>query len=403
MKTSAEVTVYVVGAGTGDIELLTERGRRVLSESGAVITTERLSAKMGTLNPNTFVMGINDFIPFIRGNRNQFRKICVLVSGDVGFYSAAEKIAKELDEIRIECISGISSLQYLTARLKKPYSDITVLSAHGRDTNVIPYACYNREVFVLTGGKNRVQDIVKKLAEAGLEDVTVTVGENLSEDGERIITARAADLMDADFGELSVMLIENPAAVNPFERIRDDHFIRGKTPMTKEPIRTLSVSALEINPSDTVADIGAGTGAVSIEMARRAHRGTVYAIEREANAVNLIRKNIEKFGAHNVVVTEGSAPESLEGLPPVQKAFIGGSGGNLSGIVASLLAKNQSVKIVVNAVTLETLKETMEVFENNGIETEICCINASRAEKIGGYHLMKADNPIYIISGGARG
>ena len=402
MKTSAEVTVYVVGAGTGDIDLLTERGRRVLSESGAVITTERLFAKMGNLNPNTFVMGINDFIPFIRENRDRFRNICVLVSGDVGFYSAAEKIAKGPDGINIEFISGISSMQYLTARLKKPYSDMAFLSAHGRDTNVIPYVCYNREVFVLTGGKNRVQDIVKKLIDAGLEDVTVTVGENLSEDGERIITARAADLMDANFGDLSVMLIENPAAVNPFERIRDDHFIRGKTPMTKEPIRTLSVSALEINPSDTVADIGAGTGAVSIEMARRAHRGTVYAIEREANAVALIRKNIKKFGAHNVVVTEGSAPESLEGLPPVQKAFIGGSGGNLSGIVASLLAKNKLVKIAVNAITLETLKEAIEVFENNGIEAEIGCINASRAEKIGGYNLMKADNPIYIISGAVK-
>ena len=402
MKTSAEVTVYVVGAGTGDIDLLTERGRRVLSESGAVITTERLFAKMGNLNPNTFVMGINDFIPFIRENRDRFRNICVLVSGDVGFYSAAEKIAKGPDGINIEFISGISSMQYLTARLKKPYSDMAFLSAHGRDTNVIPYVCYNREVFVLTGGKNRVQDIVKKLIDAGLEDVTVTVGENLSEDGERIITARAADLMDANFGDLSVMLIENPAAVNPFERIRDDHFIRGKTPMTKEPIRTLSVSALEINPSDTVADIGAGTGAVSIEMARRAHRGTVYAIEREANAVALIRKNIKKFGAHNIVVTEGSAPESLEALPPVQKAFIGGSGGNLSGIVASLLAKNKSVKIAVNAITLETLKEAIEVFENNGIEAEIGCINASRAEKIGGYNLMKADNPIYIISGAVK-
>ena len=110
MKTSAEVTVYVVGAGTGDIDLLTERGRRVLSESGAVITTERLFAKMGNLNPNTFVMGINDFIPFIRENRDRFRNICVLVSGDVGFYSAAEKIAKGPDGINIEFISGISSI-----------------------------------------------------------------------------------------------------------------------------------------------------------------------------------------------------------------------------------------------------------------------------------------------------
>ena len=74
----------------------------------------------------------------------------------------------------------------------------------------------------------------------------------------------------------------------------------------------------------------------------------------------------------------------------------------MSGIVASLLAKNKSVKIAVNAITLETLKEAMEVFENNGIEAEIDCINASRAEKIGGYNLMKADNPIYIISGAVK-
>lgn len=96
--------------------------------------------------------------------------------------------------------------------------------------------------------------------------------------------------------------------------------------MTKEEVRWVSVNRLTVRPTDTVWDVGAGTGAVTLELARKASDGTVYAVERKPEAVALLHENRIKLGGYNVKIIEGPAPEALENLPAPDCVFVGGSG-----------------------------------------------------------------------------
>ena len=135
--------------------------------------------------------------------------------------------------------------------------------------------------------------------------------------------------------------------------IRDNEFIRGKVPMTKEEVRAVSIAKLDIQDTDTCFDIGAGTGSVSIEMARFAFKGKVYAIEMNDEAVELIKENMKKFNITNLELTHGKAPEDLNGLN-VDKIFIGGSGGNLNDVIKySYDHLNENGRIVLNFILFE--------------------------------------------------
>jgi precorrin-6Y C5,15-methyltransferase (decarboxylating) len=170
--------------------------------------------------------------------------------------------------------------------------------------------------------------------------------------------------------------------------------------MTKEEIRWLSIQKLGISPTDTVYDIGAGTGSVSVEMARKAFDGFVYAIETKEDACALIRQNITKHGAFNIEIVHGEAPTVLDSLPVPDKAFIGGSSGNMDGILEKLTNLNPEIKIVVNAITIQTLNQAIEGFTQYGLtDTDIICVNIAKSKKTGHYDMMMAQNPIFIISG----
>ena len=133
-------------------------------------------------------------------------------------------------------------------------------------------------------------------------------------------------------------------------------------------------------------------------MALTAYLGKVYAIEREDIAADLIEINKRKFQAANLEVVRGLAPEAMRDLPAPTHAFIGGSAGNLKSIVQCLLDKNPDVRIVIiNSVTMETMAETMQVVkELNLVEEEFVNVTIAKSRRLGRYHLMTGQNPVYI-------
>lgn len=184
--------------------------------------------------------------------------------------------------------------------------------------------------------------------------------------------------------------------------MEDKHFIRGKIPMTKSEVRAVSLSKLGLSRDSVVYDIGAGTGSVAVEAALYACQGHVYAVEQKREGCELIRQNQEKFGAKNLTVIEGHAPEALKGLPAPDRVFVGGSGGELSRILDLVWEKNPQARVVANAIALETLTAAWEYLKHRGLEAEVVSIQVSKARKTGDYHLMIAQNPVYIITVGPK-
>lgn len=185
--------------------------------------------------------------------------------------------------------------------------------------------------------------------------------------------------------------------------MRDELFIRGDVPMTKSEVRAVSLSKLELNPDSILYDVGAGTGSVSIEASRVLRSGRVYAIEKNAEALSLIKANKEKFCAHCVEIVGGAAPEALEALKAPTHVFIGGTSGSMEEILNLVLQKNPKVRVVINVIALESLTEVLSWLKKHSVTGEIVQVQIARSRKLGDYHLMTGQNPVYVVSFGGKG
>lgn len=180
-------------------------------------------------------------------------------------------------------------------------------------------------------------------------------------------------------------------------------FVRGNIPMTKEEVRVITLSKLKPGPDSVVWDIGSGTGSLSVEAALMSPGGRVYAVEKSPEGCRLTVENSIRFGADNVVVVEGEAPEALLSLPRPHRVMLGGSGGRLKDIVEVIKERLlPGGRLVINAVTLETLTSAMSILER-GWETEVVQVMISKGRPVGSSRLMTAYNPVFIISASGWG
>lgn len=338
-------------------------------------------------------------------------RVTVLFSGDTGFYSGCRKLYVALQEAvaagvlnaGVQILPGISSVVSLSARVGESYEDAAILSMHGKKLNRLSATVESHEkVFLLTSGSEDIRKIGRLLAEAGLTDCEVTVGYQMSYPEENIRLLTPGQCEEITEEGLYTCLIRNPhwQPGRLTHGRADTCFLRdAKTPMTKEEVREVSICKLHLTQNAVVYDIGSGTGSVAIEIAGVPGEVQVYAIERKPEAVELLRKNREQFHMDNIQIIEAPAPEGLEELPVPTHAFIGGSGGRLLDILQTLYRKNPHMRIVINAVSMETIAELKEVLDTFPVEEEeILQMQVSRVKKLGGYHLPQAENPVWICS-----
>lgn len=410
--------ICLAGIGMGSKDGQTQEVQHAIETAdillGAKRMIERYSAKIEK-RPYYMTEQILPYLEQLQENGITAQKdplrVTVLFSGDTGFYSGCRKLYMALQEAvatgalnaGVRILPGISSVVSLAARVGESYEDAVILSMHGKKLNRLSATVESHEkVFLLTSGSEDIRKIGRSLAEAGLTDCEVTVGYQLSypEESIRILTPGQCEEITGE--GLYTCLIRNPHW-QP-ERLThgraDICFLRdAKTPMTKEEVREVSICKLHLTQNAVVYDIGSGTGSVAIEIAGVPGRVQVYAIERKPEAVELLRKNRAYFHMDNIQIIEAPAPEGLEELPVPTHAFIGGSGGRLMDILRVLYRKNPHMRIVINAISMETIAELKEVLDTFPVEEEeILQMQVSRVKKLLSYHLPQAENPVWICS-----
>ena len=397
--------VTLLGIGMGSPKTLTLSGQEAVRNADLIVGAKRMADAVRFVGQDfLYEYRSKEIAEYLKAHP-EYTKVVVALSGDVGFYSGAKKLAELLGP-ETEMICGISSVVYFMSKIGLSWDDAKIVSAHGKSCNLVSLIRMNRKVFSILGTGDGVRKLAEKLTFYGMGDVILHVGENLSYDNEKILAKPARELVSYEGDPLSVICAYNLGAEPELAThgIPDEEFIRGKAPMTKTEVRTVSLSKLRL-PKDAICyDIGAGTGSVSVEMALRASEGAVYAIEKKEDALALLHENKKKFALNHMQIIPGTAPEALKELPVPTHAFIGGSSGNMKEIVELLLNKNPQVRIVINCITLETVGEALacirglekqEIYE---CESEVVQLCASRSKNIGRYHMMMGENPIYIIT-----
>lgn len=407
--------VTIIGAGPGNPDLLSRAALDAIDIADVVIGAHR--ALVGIDVPPDVVrcelVKTADIVAALT-DAASWQRAVVVMTGDVGLFSGARRLVEALSgdaRVDVRIIPGISSASYLAARLARPWQDWRFASAHGVACDIVAEAERAGELFLVTSGGEDPSRLSGELVQAGFGDARVTVAERLSYPDERITCATASEIAGQSFDDLNVMLIEfaggagSPANSRwPYASsgIPDELFIRGDVPMTKQEVRSVALAKLRLTATDTVWDVGAGTGSVSIEAALVARAGSVWAVERNVAGVQLIRENADAFGCGNVHAVPGVAPEALAKLPVPDAVFVGGSAGELPSIVEAALEKNSQVRLCVPCVTVETLTEACALLSGSRFKGfEACQVSAARAEAVGSHHLMKAQNPVFLVS--ARG
>lgn len=395
--------VVVIGVGPGNPELMTISAVQALSSADLILGAKRLLEGLPDCDTALRMEAVRreDILEALHIH-TQWQTACILLSGDIGMFSGARPLLEHLDGYQVRTIPGISSMQYLAAKLDRSWQEWRLVTAHGASCNIGAEMLEGGEVFFITGGQHTAGSLCKDLCRAGLGDCLVTVGERLSYPEENITTGQAEELAGKEFDPLSVILVERPAAsLWPWANtgIPDDCFFRGDVPMTKQEVRAIALAKLRIAPGDVGYDVGGGTGSVAVEMALLAKKGKVFAIERNPHALPLVQKNKQAFGCTNLHIVKGSAPDALSVLPPPDAVFVGGSGGSLSGILEAVREKNSLVRICVSCITLETLTEATRLLSGEGYQNfEACQIGVSRTHTAGGYQMLKAQNQVFLVS-----
>ena len=391
-------TVTLIGMGAS-ADTLTAEAREALGRAELVAGAQRLldALPAGVTAERVPAVQPADVLAAVAGAQNA----AVLYSGDTGFYSGAAGLLARLKEAGIPArvLPGLSSVQMLAAALGRPWQDWKLVSAHGRPCDPVAAVCGGRPAFFLTGtGESGPAALCAQLAAAGLGTLPVTVGENLGLASRRIFAGTAAGAAGERFGPLAVLLAE-PAFRLPARTPGwpDETFVRAEgVPMTKRAVRAQVLAQLALCPGETVWDVGAGTGSVSLEMAYANGGAPVWAVERLPEACAVLEANRRRLGGWNVRPVSGEAPAALAGLPAPDAVFIGGTRGRLGPILDAALAANPAARICLTAIALERLAAALDACAARGLEAEITQIAAAHAA--GRPHLLRAANPVFLIT-----
>lgn len=185
--------------------------------------------------------------------------------------------------------------------------------------------------------------------------------------------------------------------------IPDNYFERAENvPITKEEIRALQISKARLCPGQTVYDVGCGSGSISIEAALQVGAGgKVIAIDYDSDAIELTKKNIEKFDVANVMVIHGNAKEIIPDLEEEADAvFVGGTGGDTQYIIEQCQNKLKSGgRIVIGTILIETLYAVLQILDGLDFDSvDITQVTVSKNRKTSLGTMMLARNPVTIIS-----
>ncbi len=387
---------------------LTEAQQSLVQSCAAVVVSRRhlplvagLDCRLIDMTPMAVMLTqVTEALP--TGN------VAVLASGDPLFYGIGRSLIGRFGAERVVVHPALSAVQLACARFCIPWDDLALLSLHGRSGQDIPgQVLRHTKVLLFTDQHNSPDRVAATLLTVlqecndvnRIETIRIRVAENLGLADERLISGSLAEIAAQTFAPLNMMLIEQSPLPETFRfglRENDIHHSRGL--ITKDEVRAATLHRLHLPATGVFWDIGGGSGSVSLEAARLNPELAVYTVEKNPEALQNIRANIKQYGAYNIHLISGEAPEALAGLPAPDRIFIGGSGQRLEAIIETAVAQlTEGGRIVINAVLAATETTAVQCLQRLHLKVASSTLAVTRREYTGGE--FRVFNPITLITG----
>jgi precorrin-6Y C5,15-methyltransferase (decarboxylating) len=343
--------------------------------------------------------------------------VVVLASGDPLFYGTARFLCDRLGKDRFEVTPHVSSMQLAFARVKESWDDAYLANLATQPLElVVEKARTAAKVGVFTTETNPPGAVAQALVDRKIDYFTAYVCENLGSPDERVTHGDLAEIARQNFSPLNVLILvrkpdvpDRPAAMvgrrlfgNPDEAFLQSKPKRGL--LTPAEVRAIALARLDIGPTSTVWDVGAGSGSVAIEAAQIASSGTVYAIEMDPEDYALIASNAERFGVRNLTPVLGKAPEAWQGLPAPDAVFVGGTGRQVRRIVELAFEPLRAGgRLVANVGSIDNLAAVREVLLSKAGDVDVLMINIARGnDQLERLH-FEAMHPTFLVSAVKKG
>jgi precorrin-6Y C5,15-methyltransferase (decarboxylating) len=398
-------SIHVIGAGIAGQEGFTPQALELIEQSDLLCGTEALLDLFPDYSGERLI--IDDHHPgsMVSALEEGDRRAVVLASGDPLFFGVGRYLLRNLPDELIEFLPNVTSVQYAFAKIREPWDDAVFISVQGRELkDVVDRIVANDKAAVLTDSSGTPGMIGRELLSRNRSGYKAYLCENLGTADEKIRVTDVRGLLELDAAPLNVLLLikeyedENLQYI-PTLGIPDDEFVSIKKLITKEEVRVITLAKLKLRHDMCLWDIGAGSGSLCIEADHLLPNGRIFAIERNEECRQFIKENLERFNARNVTLIEGDAPDCLEELPDPDRIFIGGSGGRLWDILDTADQRLASGgRIVMNAITLDTLTAANEFFGNAGYQVEVVTVNIARTRPHSNYKMFEAYNPVYVLT-----
>ena len=394
--------IYLVGAGIEGWEGFGSRALEVIAQAEVMIGHQRHLDIFTDFRGEK--MPIGDLPEVLEFLKRTDKRVVVLASGDPTFFGVSRFLLRNLPKERIEIFANVTSMQYAFACIKEPWDDAIFVSVHGRGMHVaVDKIIAAEKACVLTDKVNTPAAIAAELIERGAEGYEAWLCEDLGLATEKFTKTSVRGLLELKPSDLNILILIKTYEPNlvqyPLIGIDDDEFHTSKKLITKQEVRAVTLSKLQLQDDLVLWDIGAGSCSVSIEASNLMPNGRIFAVERNLQCIGFINENLKKFCTRNVKLVEAFAPEGLEDLPDPDRVFIGGAGGKLDEIIDAVAQRLKPDGIVViNAVTLDTLSQAVEFLEDHGYTVEATCVNIAKTRKLTEYKMFEAQNPVYVIA-----
>ncbi|MGF1723769.1 precorrin-6y C5,15-methyltransferase (decarboxylating) subunit CbiE [Photobacterium nomapromontoriensis] len=334
--------------------------------------------------------------------------VVVLASGDPLFYGIGNALIKHLEPQSLRFIPSLSSMQLAFARLAEPWADARCISLHGRVLRGLVARLQQGDLFtVLTDSLNTPVTIARHLLAFGETSWQVSVCEQLGAAGETVRqfdVSQLAGMNNDDFDPLNVVVLKRlqHRFWGGMGQYADDEAFEKRMPqrglITKQPIRHLALAALKLRPTDTVWDIGTGSGSIAIESAKQCWQGKVFTVECNEACYSAIEANFITHATDNVTLVKGKAPEAMAKLPPPDAVFVGGSRGAIDTILAIAWQQLKPGGVLIaTAVTLDSVAAIYQWSKQHSLDPKVQLASISHGVPLAQYTRYQADNPIHLF------